>query len=159
MNNMKRERGDGVEIVDVIRDASSSKLELAEEAPSVAEQLPNNDEQFDDEDVNVNKPPVADGIVSSYQKNKKFAIRSVSVLAIALFVAICVGAVKSTNNKQITTSSARASYSKAGKNVGVAKAAKASRGSKGVSFIIVLLLFIMHMIMILGRRSTSMYPH
>ena len=54
MNNMKREReSGGVEIVDVIRDASSSKLELAEEAPSVAEQLPNDNEQFDDEDVNV----------------------------------------------------------------------------------------------------------
>ena len=153
MNNMKRESG-GVEIVDVIRDASSSKLELADEAPSVAEQLPNDDEQFDDEDVNVNKLTVADGTVSSYQKKKKFAIRSISVLAIALFVAICVGVAKSTNNKQITTSSARASYKKAGKNVGVAKAAKASRGSKGVSFIIVLLFIIMHMIMILGRRST-----
>ena len=138
MNNMKRE-SDGVEIVDVIRDASSSKLELAEEAPSVAEQLPNDDEQFDDEDVNVNKLTVADGTVSSYQKKKKFVIRSISVLAIVLFVAICVGIVKSTNNKQITTSSARASYAKAGKGVGVAKAAKASRGSKGVSFIIVLL--------------------
>lgn len=131
MNYMKRGESGGVEIVDVIRDASSSKLELAEEAPSVAEQLPNDDEQFDDEDVNVNKPPVADGTVSPYQKKKKFAIRSISVLAIALFVAICVGVAKSTNNKQITTSSARASYKKAGKNVGVAKAAKASRGSKG----------------------------
>lgn len=138
MNNMKRE-SDGVEIVDVIRDASSSKLELAEEAPSIAEQLPNDNEQFDDEDVNVNKlpVPVANGTVSFYRKNK-FVIYS--VLAIALFVGISVAIVKSTNNNnKPITSSVRASYAKAAKNVGVAKAAKAARGSKGVSFIIVLL--------------------